>query len=88
MSKYIIVFKPSAQKQLTQLNKTTQQRMAKKLQFYVSQEEPLAYAVKMADSELDGQYRFRIGDYRMIFDVANNKIIILKVQHRRDIYKR
>jgi len=87
MSNYTMVFKPSAQKQMAQLNKTTQQRIAKKLQFYLSQDEPLAYAVKMADSGLDGQYRFRIGDYRLIFDVANNKIIILKVQHRRDIYK-
>ena len=88
MSLYTIVFKPSAQKQMMQLNKTTQQRIAKKLQFYLSQDEPLAYAVKMADSDLDGQYRFRIGDYRIIFDAVPNKITILKVQHRRDIYKR
>lgn len=88
MPSYRIVFKPSAQKQMNGLNKVTQQRLAKKLQFFISQPDPLDYAVKMADSGLDGQYRFRIGDYRIIFDLVYPKIVILKVQHRRDIYKR
>lgn len=73
---------------MNRLGVTTQQRIAKKLLFYVHQPDPLEYAVKMADSDLDGQYRFRIGDYRIIFDVHRRKLIILKVQHRRDIYQR
>jgi mRNA interferase RelE/StbE len=88
MPGYTMVFKPSAQKQMSQLNRTTQLRIAKKLQYYLSQSDPLGYAVKMADSSLDGQYRFRIGDYRIIFDVVPGKVIVLKIQHRRDIYKR
>ena len=28
-----------------------------------------------------------VGDYRIIFDVDNDQIVILQVQHRRDIYK-
>lgn len=87
MPAYLIVFKPSAQKQINQLNQTTRKRIAKKLQFYLSQNDPLVYAVKMADCNLDGQYRYRIGDYRIIFDLAPQKIVVLKVQHRRDIYR-
>lgn len=34
-----------------------------------------------------GSYRFRIGDYRVIFDIENDKIIILRVGHRAKIYK-
>jgi hypothetical protein len=30
-------------------------------------------------------YRFRIGDYRVIFDVVDEKIIILTLGHRRKI---
>ncbi len=41
---------------------------------------------KLKDSHF-GEYRFRIGDYRLLFDVENNTITILKVGHRRDIYK-
>jgi mRNA interferase RelE/StbE len=35
-----------------------------------------------------GEYRFRIGDYRVIFDIEGNEIVVLRVGHRREIYKR
>jgi mRNA interferase RelE/StbE len=34
-----------------------------------------------------GTYRFRIGDYRAIFDIDGENIVILRIGHRRDIYK-
>lgn len=33
-------------------------------------------------------YRLRIGDYRVLFDVKNDKIIIGRVLHRRESYKK
>lgn len=35
-----------------------------------------------------GSYRFRIGDYRVVFDLEGDQIVILRVGHRREIYKR
>ncbi|MDH4220892.1 MAG: type II toxin-antitoxin system RelE/ParE family toxin [Candidatus Aminicenantes bacterium] len=35
-----------------------------------------------------GGYRFRIGDYRVIFDIEGNEIGVLRVGHRREIYRR
>jgi mRNA interferase RelE/StbE len=35
-----------------------------------------------------GTLRLRVGDYRVIFDVQGDKIIILKVGHRRNVYDR
>ncbi|EHM13599.1 addiction module toxin, RelE/StbE family [Jonquetella anthropi DSM 22815] len=39
---------------------------------------------------LDEYWRYRIGDYRVICDIQDNRLIvlILQVGHRRDIYKR
>ena len=36
-----------------------------------------------------GQYRFRIGDYRIIFDLDPNteEVIVLAVGHRKDVYR-
>jgi mRNA interferase RelE/StbE len=34
-----------------------------------------------------GSYRFRIGDYRVIFDVEGANLIVLRVGHRREIYR-
>jgi len=32
-------------------------------------------------------YRLRIGDYRVLFDVKNDKIVIGRVLHRKESYK-
>jgi len=34
-----------------------------------------------------GTYRFRMGDYRVIFDTEDENIVILRIGHRRSIYK-
>ncbi len=34
------------------------------------------------DSTL-GTYRFRVGDYRIVFDIEDTTIIILRVGHRK-----
>jgi len=51
------------------------------------EEDPLKYAEKLTDSRL-GTYRFRVGDYRVIFDLEENEIVVLRVGHRRNIYKK
>jgi len=51
------------------------------------QSAPLKHAEKLTDSQL-GSYRFRVGDYRIIFDLVESDIVVLRIGHRRDIYKR
>lgn len=48
---------------------------------------PLQYAEHLTDPELGG-YRFRIGDYRVIFDMVGDDIVVLRAGHRKEIYKR
>ena len=57
-----------------------------KLEFYMSAPEPLDFAEHLNDSML-GHYRFRVGDYRVSFDIENDVAKILKVGHRKDMYK-
>jgi mRNA interferase RelE/StbE len=51
------------------------------------QKDPLRYAERLTQSKL-GTYRFRIGDYRVVFDLEGEEIVVLRVGHRREIYKR
>ncbi len=81
-----IIFASSALRDFKKLERQVQIRIDEKIKFYSLQENPLKFAEKLKDAKL-GEYRFRIGDYRVIFDVENKKIIILKVGHRKDIYK-
>jgi len=43
---------------------------------------------KLVGSE--NTYRIRIGDYRVLYDVYDDKFIveIIRIKHRRDVYKR
>ena len=61
------------------------QRIGKALQRY--ERDPLAHAEPLKQSDL-GSYRFRIGDYRVVFDLEGSEIVVLRVGHRREIYKR
>jgi mRNA interferase RelE/StbE len=35
----------------------------------------------------DPAYRFRVGDYRILFDVFNDIIYVARILHRKDAYK-
>lgn len=74
----------SALKDFKKLDKNIQVAIKKKLTLY--QSNPLNYASKLTNYDI-GSYRYRIGKYRAIFDLEDDKIIILKIGHRKDIYK-
>ncbi len=81
-------FKPSALRDLKKLPKNIRKRILDKLDFYMKKDNPFIFAKPIKDKTL-GDYRFRIGDYRVIFDYDSkqNIIIILKIGHRKDIYR-
>ena len=86
--KYVVDFKPSTIKDLRKLPINIQKRIAKKLEYYLNQSEPLDYAVPLVGNGKVGDYRFRVGDYRVVFDFKDNRITILMIEHRRDVYQK
>ncbi|MEO8326039.1 MAG: type II toxin-antitoxin system RelE/ParE family toxin [Nitrospirota bacterium] len=50
------------------------------------QSDPLKHTENLTDSQL-GSYRFRVGDYRIIFDLVGSEIVVLRIGHRREIYR-
>ena len=83
--KYRLVYTHRAIRDLDELDASVKQRIGKTLLRYES--DPLQHAEFLKQSEL-GSYRFRIGDYRAVFDLAGDEIVILRVGHRREIYRR
>ena len=83
--KYRLVYTRRALRDINALDDLTRKRIAKTLARY--EDDPLKHAESMTDSRL-GSYRFRIGDYRVIFDVAGKDIVVLRVGHQRELYKR
>jgi mRNA interferase RelE/StbE len=91
MRHFEVRYVEQAIKDLEKLERKVAQRIYKKIDSYVSSPDPLAHA-KSLSGKLKGLYRFRVGDYRVIFEVAEDGSIsiltILVVAHRKDIYKK
>ncbi len=87
---YKFLLTKKAKKELKKIDKKDAKRILKKLLFFSKQKDPISFAKKLNNFEA-GEYRFRIGDYRVIFDVdARGKIsilMILSVKHRREVYR-
>jgi mRNA interferase RelE/StbE len=81
--KYRLVYTQRAVKDIQRLEEKIKKRIAKAL--LRRSEDPFKYAEKLTDSRL-GNYRFRIGDYRIIFDLEESDISALRVGHRKEIY--
>lgn len=82
---YRLVYTHRAARDINALDPPVKQRIGKTLLRY--EQDPLKYAEVLKQSEL-GTYRFRIGDYRVIFDLDQDEIVVLRVGHRREIYRR
>ena len=81
---YELIYSPSALKVLEKLDKSIQKRIITAL-------ERLRIRPESCDiKRLVGMpgYRFRIGDYRVIFDIEQEKlhVLVLKIGHRKNVY--
>lgn len=79
-------FTKTSLRRLKKLPKDVQVRIIEKLDFFCMQEDPLGFAEPLTKSSV-GEYRFRIGDYRVSFDVEDEILVIHDVDNRKDIYR-
>lgn len=77
---------PKALKQMGKLDITVRKKIFQKLDYFMSFSNPLEFAEPISNPTL-GYYRFRIGDYRVIFDVEDDLFKILKVGDRKNVYR-
>ena len=83
--KYNLVYTNRADKDIQKLSPEVKKRIGKTLLRY--KHDPHKYSETLRDPKI-GSYRFRIGDYRVIFDIEGNDIVVLRAGHRKDIYKK
>lgn len=87
---YKVIYTENARQDLKDLDNQIHKRIIQKIYEYSLTSNPLLFAKRLKDFQ-SGSYRFRIGDYRAIFDLdhlGNIKILmILRVKHRKDVYK-
>ena len=82
---YTLVYTRRAEKDIKKLDPVTKSRIGKSL--LKLEKTPIHLSEKLSDPKT-GTYRFRAGDYRVIFDIEDKDIVVLRIGHRREIYKR
>jgi mRNA interferase RelE/StbE len=83
---YLIEFRPSVLKSLKRFPKRDLVRLKKKIEG-LGQNLPEPNTTKMKGN--NSFHKIRAGDYRVIYEIHNDRLVILvvKVGHRKDVYK-
>ncbi|WP_448760464.1 type II toxin-antitoxin system RelE family toxin [Actinomyces oricola] len=89
MTDWSVELTPRAQKALERLDRSIQKRVIGKLQEIQGARDPRDF-LKPMSGPLAGMFRLRVGDYRVIIDIQDDRCVILAfdVGHRSTIYDR
>ena len=80
-----IYFTETAQEHFDNLSQLYRRRISTKMRFFSAQSDPLKFAEPLTGSKKE--YRFRIGDYRVIFEVINDTLWVTAIKRRDEAYK-
>ena len=88
--KWTIEFDPAAQRELDRLDKPVARRISKFLYERVSQLDDPRQVGERLTGPLSGFWKYRVGDYRIICSFEHDRLIVLvlRLGHRREVYKR
>jgi len=81
---YNITYKSSVKRDLKKLSKAEARRILAQLEKDLSRKPGNYPTLK---GEFAGLRNYRVGDYRVIFAVLDEDVLVLRIGHRRDIYK-
>ena len=80
-----IKYKKSIERDLSRLDKKETRRILDKIEKDLSGRAEFYPVLK---GEFAGLRKMRVGDYRVVFTIIENDILILRIGHRREIYKK
>jgi len=82
---YRIVYKKSVARDLSRLDKTEARRILNRLEKDLA-EKPDSYPV--LKGKFAGLRKYRIGEYRVVYAIIATDVQVLRIGHRRDVYKK
>jgi mRNA interferase RelE/StbE len=84
---YIVEFAPAARRQLKKLDRPVQKRVLKRVEKLENQPRPKTAETLKGTTET--VYRVREGDYRIIYTIEDDRLIVLVVRigHRSEVYR-
>jgi mRNA interferase RelE/StbE len=82
---YNITFKKSVEKDLKRVSKKNAKRILDKIDAELVRNPQRFPALT---GPFAGMRRFRVGDYRVVFVIMDDDVLILRIQDRKDVYRR
>jgi mRNA interferase RelE/StbE len=85
-----IELEAAARKELEKLDKPVAQRIVAFLRKRVSHlEDPRSIGQALKGSELGNFWKYRVGDYRIICDIQDKRMVVLalRIGNRREVYR-
>ena len=82
-AKFKLEFAPRFERRFKALDRQNQIRILREAQILA--ENP--HAGRRLNGQWEGTYSLRVGVYRIIYTVSQDKVILLTVGHRKDIYQ-
>jgi mRNA interferase RelE/StbE len=81
---YNIQYDPKVFKQLSKLDKNEVKAILEKIENFA--QEPVITQIKKLKTPFEGAYRLPAGNYRVVFYLDNDLMLISKVAHRKNVY--
>lgn len=81
---YNIVYKKSVHRDLKKIKKTEAIKIIDQLEKDLSNK-PESYPV--LKGQFTGLRKYRVGDYRVIYAIIEKNVLVLRIGHRRNIYR-
>lgn len=81
---YKIAFKKSVSRDLKKIDKEQAKRILNKIESELPQK---AETLPTLTGKFSGLRRFRVGDFRVIFSIIGDTALVLRLRHRKEVYK-
>lgn len=82
---YNIVYKKSVQRDLKKLSKAEVHRILNQVEEELSKN---ADTYPVLKGQFAGLRKYRVGEYRIIYAILEDDVFILRISHRKDVYKK
>ena len=82
---YNIVYKKSVQRDLKKLSKAEAHRVLNQVEKELSKNAGTYPALK---GQFAGLRKYRVGDYRVIYAILGDDVLVLRIGHRKEVYKK
>lgn len=85
---YELHFLSSAKKEFAKLDIVAQKTIKEKLLILTTNPDTLKNNIKTLKGEYKGKFRLRINQYRVVFQVKDEEliIIVIRIGHRKEVY--